>query len=124
MAMHIIAVLILSTCTTTESDLSGVKTRMDYSLGSNSTIWADYKDWYLLVKFDVLYWMKLGVKHSGKCSGGALLFCVGGWVNGVLYPSPLHALPPSLHRWFVHGNVFRSMKQKVYILVSATGHVN
>ena len=27
--------------------------------------------------------MKLGVKHSGKCSGGALLFCVGGWVNGV-----------------------------------------
>ena len=46
--------------------------------------------------------MKLGVKHSGKCSGGALLFCVGGWVNGVHYPPPLHALPPSLHRRIEH----------------------
>ena len=35
--------------------------------------------------------MKLGVKHSGKCSGGALLFCVGGWVNGVHEAKGLHS---------------------------------
>ena len=68
--------------------------------------------------------MNLGVKQYGKCTGGALLFCVGGWVNGVHYPPPWHALPPSLHRWFMHGNVFRSMKQRVYILVSVTCHEN